>query len=526
MPYKVFLVEDEIVTREGIRDNVNWGADGFQFCGEAPDGEIALSLLETARPDVLITDIRMPFMDGLQLSRIVRERMPGVKIVILSGHDEFEYAQAAIKLGVAEYLLKPVSVQDMYGVLRRMAAQIEREQKDQADLRSLQAQIEQSRAALRESLLLKLVMGTISAAEAIEQGQALGADLIARWYLVALVQLRRGEGGPPSREQCRLIEEIVTDVAGSNPDVFLLKKNAAEMVLILKGHVPEYLQEESSYLLSQIRRRAQEAGCEPTIGVGAPKPHLRDLYHSFVEALTAIQSRRSGRVPEGEASAERTELLKADKVAVDQFLRYGSKEEVDGFLANFVRPLSASAQHSPLLKNYLLMNIVVAAAQFVHELGGDIAQIVPDLAAVEEMLAVIQAVDEIRAPARRILLAALAFRDSHLNEPYAAMMRQVKQYLARNYNDPNLSLQEVARQINLSPNHFSMVFGQEAGTTFKSYLTEIRIAKAKELLRTTTLRPSEISVEVGYNDPHYFSYVFRKHTGLTPTEFRAQPQAG
>ena len=96
MSYKVFFVEDEIVTREGIRDNVDWKANGFEFCGEAPDGEMALPLLQIAQPDVLITDIKMPFMDGLQLCRIVRERMPGAKIIILSGHDEFEYAQEAI----------------------------------------------------------------------------------------------------------------------------------------------------------------------------------------------------------------------------------------------------------------------------------------------------------------------------------------------------------------------------------------------------------------------------------------------
>src|SRR5512136_3267494 len=100
MPYKVFLVEDEAVTRENIRDNVSWEADGFEFCGDAPDGEMAWPLLQTAKPDVLITDIKMPFMDGLELSKIVRERMPAVKIVILSGHDEFDYAQRAIKLGV------------------------------------------------------------------------------------------------------------------------------------------------------------------------------------------------------------------------------------------------------------------------------------------------------------------------------------------------------------------------------------------------------------------------------------------
>lgn len=522
MPYKVFLVEDEIVTREGIRDNVNWESSGFQLCGEAPDGEIALSLLETARPDVLITDIRMPFMDGLQLSRIVRERMPGVKIVILSGHDEFEYAQAAIKLGVAEYLLKPVSVQDLYTVLRRVAAQIEREQKEQADLRRLQAQIEESRTALRESLFLKLVMGTISAAEAIEQGQTLGIDLIARWYLVALVQVRNNEI-LPQREQCNRIQQIVTTVAGNNPDVFLLKKNLTETVLILKGHVREYLQEEAIYLVAQIEQRAQEAGCSPTLGLGAPKPHLRDLYHSFVEALSVIQSQDHGEAISS-AGADRSELLKVDKAAVDNYLRYGVKEDVDAFFATLVHPLTSTTQQSPLIRNYLLMNIVVAAVQFVHDLGGDIAQIVPNLAAIEEMLTVTRTIDEIREPARKILLSALAFRDSHLNEPYAAMMREVKQYLARHYANPNLSLQEVASQINLSPSHFSMVFGQEAGTTFKSYLTEIRIHKAKDLLRTTTLRPSEISLQVGYNDPHYFSTVFRKHTGLTPTEFRLQPQ--
>src|ERR1044071_10393733 len=105
MAYKVFFVEDEIITREGIRDNVDWRGSGFDFCGEATDGEMALPLLRTTQPDVLITDIKMPFMDGLQLSKIVRERMPWIKIIILSGHDEFEYAQKAIGLGITDYLL-------------------------------------------------------------------------------------------------------------------------------------------------------------------------------------------------------------------------------------------------------------------------------------------------------------------------------------------------------------------------------------------------------------------------------------
>src|SRR5512136_410935 len=122
MAYKVFFVEDEIVTREGIRDNVDWLAHGFEFCGEAMDGEMALPLIQATRPDVLITDIKMPFMDGLQLCKIVRERMPWIKIIILSGHDEFEYARKAIELGVTEYLLKPVTIENLQQVLQKISA--------------------------------------------------------------------------------------------------------------------------------------------------------------------------------------------------------------------------------------------------------------------------------------------------------------------------------------------------------------------------------------------------------------------
>ena len=105
---KVFLVEDEIIVREGIKNNINWAAEGFAFAGEASDGELAYPLIQKARPDILITDIKMPFMDGLELSRLVRQEMPDIKIIILSGYDEFEYAKEAISIGITDYLVKQI----------------------------------------------------------------------------------------------------------------------------------------------------------------------------------------------------------------------------------------------------------------------------------------------------------------------------------------------------------------------------------------------------------------------------------
>jgi YesN/AraC family two-component response regulator len=141
MTYKVFLVEDEIVTREGIRDSVDWASAGYQFCGEAPDGEIVLPMIQERKPETVITDIKMPFMDGLQLCRTLRETLPETKIIILSGHDEFKYAQEAIQIGVTEYLLKPIVPQDLLAALRKVAQQIDQERQASAHLQALQAQM-------------------------------------------------------------------------------------------------------------------------------------------------------------------------------------------------------------------------------------------------------------------------------------------------------------------------------------------------------------------------------------------------
>lgn len=155
MTHTVFLVEDELIIREGIRDNVDWSAAGFTFCGDAGDGETALPLITAVRPDLLITDIKMPFIDGLELCRAVRAALPATRIVVLSGHDEFRYAQEAIRLGVAEYLLKPVSAAELLELLRRIGAELDREQAERARLHGLEtsaADVEAAAAALLERL--------------------------------------------------------------------------------------------------------------------------------------------------------------------------------------------------------------------------------------------------------------------------------------------------------------------------------------------------------------------------------------
>ena len=130
---KVFLVEDEFVIREGIKNNIDWKAHGYEFCGEAGDGELAYPMIQKLRPDIVITDIRMPFMDGLELSRLIRKELPDTEIIILSGYQEFEYAKEAIKLGVAQYLSKPINGEELLAELDELSAKIEEKHRTSKD---------------------------------------------------------------------------------------------------------------------------------------------------------------------------------------------------------------------------------------------------------------------------------------------------------------------------------------------------------------------------------------------------------
>jgi len=520
MQYQAFLVEDEIVTREGIRDNVDWQGQGFVLCGEAPDGEIALPLVQASRPDVLITDIRMPFMDGLQLCKIVRERLPHTRIIILSGHDEFEYAQQAITLGVTDYLLKPVTVDQLHQVLGRLAAQLDHERHEREAVDRLRQQVEESRAALIERLWFKLLVGAIALPDAIEQSERLSLDLIARCYVVAVIRLApRDLAAKFEYADYQRAQDIVTQLVAHDPDVSVLRKDLEELVLIFKGTTPEYVLEARDVLLHRIRARVNDTACQLAIGLGDPCSRITEIGRSFIEALAAVEHVHAA---DGESSAPHAaEWLKVDKAALADYLKCGVQAELDDFFDHFVLPLGSTGQSS-IVRNYVFLDIVFTGARLIADWGGEPDVLVPELNHLEGVLLNLTTVERIKECAQPILERVLAFRDAQAGGTHAGVIKQARDYIDQHYMDPDISLHSVASRVGHSASHFCTVFGEATGRTFKAYLTDVRIKRARELLRTTSLRTIEIADQVGYNDPHYFSLVFKRSTGLSPREFRLQ----
>jgi two-component system response regulator YesN len=263
----------------------------------------------------------------------------------------------------------------------------------------------------------------------------------------------------------------------------------------------------------------------PIIGIGSAQARIGNIHHSFLDALTNIEHQLRGiGQSQHNSVVDKIELLKLDKTAVENYLRTGTKDTFNSFFDAYIRPLGEAVFSSYMIKNYIFIDIVLATARFIKELGGDIDQVV-EMNHIETLLVNITTFEQIREQAQKILVSAITFRDKQTSSQYSAIIFRAKAYIERHYADPEMSLNQVADHVNRSPSHFSTIFSQETGIVFRDYLTNIRLEKARELLSTTMLRSSEISYEVGYKDPHYFSSVFKKTTGLSPKEFRLQTRA-
>jgi two-component system response regulator YesN len=527
--YKVFLVEDEIVVREGIRNNIPWEKTSYTLAGEAPDGEIALSMIQDIKPDILITDIRMPFMDGLALSRIVRKTLPWIKIIILSGHDEFEYAREAISIGVEEYLLKPVSSRDMLQALDKMARRIDEEKEKFLSMEHLKRQVLSHADILRERWLQDFVSGKIPAAEAIEKGRELGiGDLVARSYTAAVILVVSPDGDSINLLP---VKSIIRSITASYPNVILFQKDEKKHVMLIKEGAAEESVEDSVYAIAQAVKHEVErnTACKVAVGIGPAVNRLGEVSKSYFRAeqiadyhsaLGLMQIADSANTPAGEDLADKAGRLSIDGDVLLAKFRYASKKDIDALIREYTELLRDSAGENSLLEYFILGEIVVAASKIAEELNGDIKTILPFGLGQAELQEITGSREILYERIRALFEAVIEFRDSRVEGRYQSVILKAREYIDGHYRDENISLHTVAGHVGISPNHLSTVFSQETGENFVEYLTRVRIEKAKQLLKNTAMKSADIAGEAGFSDPHYFSFIFKKHTGFSPREWK------
>ena len=524
MLLKVFLVDDEIATREGIRSSFPWDEEHFTLVGEAPDGEIALPMIADEKPDVVITDIRMPFMDGLALSRAIRRTMPWIHIVILSGYSDFDYAKQAITLGVEEYLLKPVTVEELRSVLDRIRDKLLEERKNRAAEQMIRQQMASGIRFVQDKLLGSLMSAPIDAQDAARtraQMENLGIHVTAPCYNVLDIRFGYEEGEDPERGMT-----LLQQLADSNEGDILLCTSLHGANVLIMDQNRRALEERCYTFASSVVYTLEQDGAEDVlVCIGEPCDNLEGVYDSMRSARHVrhiIDSRQeTGRrkivgVQEMEDVPLTVESL--DIQPLYEQLQYVRPEDFPEVMRTYICSLHEADMHTGAWEDYLRMEAALTASRIVREAGGDPARELN----LQEYETVMQsdAEDAVPGAALKLLGKALSFRDRENPIHGNRAVLSARQFLAQNFTNPNLMLQDAADAAGMSNSRFSTVFAQEMGVTFTEYLTGLRIGKAKELLLATRLRSSEISSAVGYSDRHYFSYLFKKNTGMTPSEFR------
>jgi two-component system response regulator YesN len=539
---KVFLVEDEIVVREGIKNNINWQEHGFHFCGEASDGELAYPMIQKTKPDVVLTDIRMPFMDGLELSRLIKRDMPWVKIIILSGYGEFEYAKEAINIGVTEYLLKPISSAELIKSMKSVKDNLLKEQEEKANLEKFQRDMKEYEVEERRRLFQDMVGGNLSLANILERGNDLNLELSALSYNIVLFKMN----GP---KQSGYEAASFTEAAQELEVLLESKKNVIKfdcfiegIALLFKGSSIEETLKIQEHYINEIKKiMNSKKNLSYFGGIGMPVRRLGELPNSFQEASRAFAYRYILDISEildsaaisGDriaiaqpAGLDMGNVIQLDKKKVEGFLKSGNKEDISYFVEEYLKSIGNANRNSLLFRQYMVMDMYYIVAGFSEELGYGTEVIEEPFQDISQMTMQISSFEFTKRYIEKIFNQAVDLREESSSKHLNDITNKAKIFINENYQKDELSLNLVANSVYISPNHFSAVFSQKTGNTFIKYLTDLRMSKAKELLKCTDMRTSDIGYAIGYKDPHYFSYLFKKTQKCTPKQYRSNSRGG
>ena len=534
----ILIAEDEKFIRKGLVTMVRRSGVPVETILEARDGEEALELLHQNPVDLLITDIRMPFMDGLDLSRLVLREFPNTKIVIISGYDDFEYARQAISIGVDRYLLKPITKKALLDVLAELKEKIEGERANRSYLAQFHREAEEYEQYTRRVFFERVVAGQLSVQEIYESAAKLDIDLRAQCYALAFFSVlpepsasAEAYSEPGARLRDALLEHLL-----KYPEYVLLRWNLTTYAVLLKGETAR-MEELARRCVETVR--SQYAACAPEqswyVAIGRPTQRLSTLPACFEEVsrlwayrhilpqqhvLTADTVSFLTGTGGGDSHLEQLDAGKVDPAILQGVMQSASAQEIPSFVDEYIRSVEEALGSKPFCQ-YLMLSVRFTAARFAASLGIGQREAFAPLTCLDLVGRNVTAAD-LKAYFSAILLRMAELRDQASSSQCRQLLKQAVSYIDSHFTEESLSLNQVAREVNISANYLSAVFSQEIGATFTEYVTGKRMDRAKELLRSTDKRSGEVAAAVGYKDPHYFSFLFKKTQGCTPRDYRGK----
>ncbi|MFC7679377.1 response regulator [Paenibacillus sp. GCM10028914] len=528
--YKIIIVDDEPIVREGIRNRISWADHGFECVGVSENGQEALGMIAHFRPDVVMTDIYMPFMDGLELSRHVAEHYPGTKMIILTGYDDFEYAQQAVKLQVTDFILKPITSAELREVLDKLKVQMDEERGHLEHLNRLKQQLNESLPLLKERFLERMATMALNEWEIRSKMAYFQIPLSGPLFVTIATDMDEWpseDQGTDNELYSFAVYNIIQEIMDKEPDSAVFRYKGNKVITILSGSG-----EEEIYTLAQERAEEIRASIKRylsvtvSVGIGTICRELKDIRHSCrasvaaleyrlligsdqVVSISDLENRRSKPLYDG-AESENS-LISAIKT--------GSPEDVDRSIGRIISELQ-NASISIEQCYVRVLRTMLAVLQALLEIGCNETELFGKETRLLTELYSFRSLEEIEFWLKDMCGKAMIGVAETRRNISRNQISEAVQFIHHNYDDIELSVKMVSSRIFMSASYFSSLFKAHTGKTFVEYVTGYRMEKAKELLKHSSLKTYEIATKTGYQDAQYFSVLFKKCTGDTPTEYR------
>lgn len=526
-PYRIILVDDEDEVRGRISSKIS-AESGFLVVGTAGNGYDALELIEKHSPHVVLTDIKMPYIDGIELASIIRRDYPTIRIGFITGYDEFDYAREAIRLNVRSYLTKPLTQEDISLFLHNLKDELDTEFAENYNLEQIQKKYEQSIPLIIENYFVSLLSsGASGSKDDIEQLRQYGITLDETRYLAAFVIVERNPDARGVIEyeklklsaRARLGDLLVME--GFEHYHFMFHEG---IVFVVKEKGSDFARQIDVVFNRMVRTTEYYLSVEIDIGVSALHKDFRQLGEAYEESSKALSYSRFGTISHisyfnqfGDRGFHLVCFKESDAKSLEQILRYGSDDEVLKFIQTLKEEAERNAAETGNLNVYVislvgvLSNYAASINIDINELGdGDL------IAQMSKIRSLAQLFSWVSGLAKKIRVQGTVSKANNAQR----LLDMAQAMIRKNYADPDMTMDTICDTLGISASYLGQLFKKNIDSTFVKEVTRVRMEKATDLLVSTGDRIVEIALGCGYRDVYYFSHSFKKVMGVSPKKYR------
>jgi two-component system response regulator YesN len=529
--YKVLIVDDEKWTRRAIIDLLDWREMRLTLLGEAKNGAVAKEMILKHQPDILLTDIRMPVMDGIALLEWVHAEYPEIVKIVISGFSDFEYAHKALTFQAFDYLLKPIEEPDLKGALEKAVCKLQEKEHLEKRISGLTYRVNETEQLARDAFLTNLVSGAVFSPNEFREGCekfALHFESIPK--IVAVVRVEnfgeiakrsyRGDGFLASFALWNVCSELFRE--DEDTLVFRHTSRQGDLVVIKNYRTQDFEAMAGDFYAhgeKVIERLGSVLKFEAYIGIGREFTEMADIAASYRQAMMAAQNagllaaQRIVYIDEIETLSELYIYPDDKEKALFYYVENGHREQVESILDTIFRELEEK-RFSPQSIRDTVMELAVGLGRISRKHRGATDEQAPGSAAVS-----LFTLQELRAYLKQLAQTAMQAVAMSKKTGPGKLVPEIQQYVKNHYQE-EINLNRIAGQFFVNPAYLSRLFKNESGENFNDYLTRLRMEKAGDMVKAGSIRIADIAEMCGYQNPNYFLKKFKEFYGCTPGEYR------